>query len=148
MATQIASIFCLLPVTTLLSLRTTILPWPPCFLIKLCVSTQGPCLTYGHRFFVFNIYLLHWVLVAARRIFLVAALKHLSSCITQALEHPGSVVGARAYLPWGMWALSSPARDWTCISCIGRRTFNHSTTCEVHGHKFVFCSFFSYGPKF
>ena len=44
---------------------------------------------------MFNIYLLHRVLVAARRIFLVAALKCLSSCITQAVEHPGSVVAVR-----------------------------------------------------
>ena len=49
----------------------------------------------------------------------VVAARGLSSCGVQAPEHVGSVVaahglcncGAQAYLPCGMWDLSSPARD-------------------------------------
>ena len=32
---------------------------------------------------------------------------------------------------WGMWDLSSSTRDWTHISCFGRRSLNHGTTREV-----------------
>ena len=37
----------------------------------------------------------------------------------------------RAQLTRGMWDLSSPTRDRTRISCIGRRILNHWTTREV-----------------
>ena len=35
------------------------------------------------------------------------------------------------FWPWGMWDLSSPARDWTHTPCIGRWGLNHWTTREV-----------------
>ena len=31
----------------------------------------------------------------------------------------------------GIWDLSSPTRDQTCIPCIGRQILNHWTTREV-----------------
>ena len=37
-------------------------------------------------------------------------------------------------LPHGMWALGSPIRDQTRVSCIGRRILNHWTTREVSQH--------------
>ena len=36
------------------------------------------------------------------------------------------------FWPQGMWDLSSPTRDWTHTSCIGRQTLNHWATREVH----------------
>ena len=35
------------------------------------------------------------------------------------------------FWPWGMWNLSSSARDWTCAPCNGRQNFNHWTAKEV-----------------
>ena len=35
------------------------------------------------------------------------------------------------FWPWGMWYLSSPARDRTCIPYVGRWILNHWTTWEV-----------------
>ena len=35
------------------------------------------------------------------------------------------------FWPWGMWDLSSPARDWTCSPCIGRQSLHHWTAREV-----------------
>ena len=35
------------------------------------------------------------------------------------------------FLPEGMWDLSSPTRDRTCIPCIGKQSLNHWTTSEV-----------------
>ena len=32
---------------------------------------------------------------------------------------------------WGMWDLGSSARNWTCMSCIGRWSLNPWTTREV-----------------
>ena len=32
---------------------------------------------------------------------------------------------AQASLPHGMWDLSSPTRDQTCVPCIGRQILNH-----------------------
>ena len=63
----------------------------------------------------------------------------LCSCGTWAPEHVGSVVaahrlsscGTRVQMPCGMWYLTSPTRDWTCVPCIGRRILNHWTTREV-----------------
>ena len=46
--------------------------------------------------------------------------------------------GAWAYLPQSVWDLSSPARDRTCILCIGRQIFNHWTTEEVSLLIFLF----------
>ena len=37
----------------------------------------------------------------------------------------------RAYLPCGMWDLSSSTRDWTCVPCIARQILNHWTPREV-----------------
>jgi len=42
-----------------------------------------------------------------------------------------SSCGAWAYLPCGMWELSSPTRDWTHIPCIARQILNHWATREV-----------------
>ena len=61
------------------------------------------------------------------------------------LWHAGSLVvahglrscGARASLPRGMWDLSSPTRDRTCVPCIGRHILNHWTTSEVPGDSFL-----------
>ena len=54
-------------------------------------------------------------------------------------QHVGSFVavcelsscGAQASLSRGLWDLSSPARDPTCIPCIGKQTLNCWTTSEV-----------------
>ena len=35
------------------------------------------------------------------------------------------------FWPWGMWDLSSPTRNWTCIPFIGRWSLSHWTTREV-----------------
>ena len=35
------------------------------------------------------------------------------------------------FWPLGMWDLSSPARDWTRITCTGRQSLNHWTAREV-----------------
>ena len=37
------------------------------------------------------------------------------------------------FWPWGMWDLSSPTRDQTCIPCIGRQSLNLWTAREVPG---------------
>ena len=53
-------------------------------------------------------------------------------------------------LPWllhGMWDLSSLARDWTHISCIGTQILNHWTTREVPGHLFWFLYFMTILPS-
>ena len=71
----------------------------------------------------------------------------LSSCDTWgsrvhglcSLQHVGSLVevgelnccSAWAYLPCGMWDLSSPTGDQTCVHCIGRWILYHWTTREV-----------------
>ena len=39
--------------------------------------------------------------------------------------------GTWTLMPRGMWDLSSPARDQTCVSWIGRQILNHWTTREV-----------------
>ena len=46
--------------------------------------------------------------------------------------------GTWAYLPCGTWDLRSLTRDWTCVSCIGRRVPNHRTTWE--DPKIYFCT--------
>ena len=42
-----------------------------------------------------------------------------------------SSFGAGAWLPCGMWDLSSQIRDGTCVPCIGRWILNHWITREV-----------------
>ena len=85
-----------------------------------------------------NFIWLHWVLVAARRIFIVpcGALR----CVLQALECKGSQLrtvpgvsslGAWAQLPHGRRDLSSLFSDWTCFPCIKRQILNHWITREV-----------------
>ena len=37
-----------------------------------------------------------------------------------------------------MWDPSSPTRDWTCTSCIGRRSLNHWTRREVPWQRLFF----------
>ena len=62
----------------------------------------------------------HWLFTAARRLLQLC-------CGT--LECADSVVVAHwAYLPPGMWALSSPTRDRTRVPCMGRQILNHRTT--------------------
>ena len=34
-------------------------------------------------------------------------------------------------IPCGLWDLSSPTRDQTCVPCIGRWILNHWTTREA-----------------
>ena len=41
------------------------------------------------------------------------------------------------FWPWGMWDLSSLARDWTCIPCIGRWSLNHWTARKVPGASWI-----------
>ena len=53
------------------------------------------------------------------------------SCGVWAPEYTGSVVTVWAQLLCSMWDPSSLTRDWTCIPCIGRQTFNHWTTRGV-----------------
>ena len=60
----------------------------------------------------------------------VVALR-LSSCGTWAPERRLSGCSAWALLPCGKWDLNSPARNQTCVSCIGRQILNHWTTREV-----------------
>ena len=48
----------------------------------------------------------------------------------------------QAYLPQGMWDLSSPTRDQTCVPCIPRQILNRWTTKEVLA-SFFKSSFFS-----
>ena len=45
--------------------------------------------------------------------------------------HGLSICGAWAYLPHGIWILSSPTRDQTQVPCIARQIFNYWTTREV-----------------
>ena len=55
------------------------------------------------------------------------------------LRHTGSLFeacrlsscGTQAQLPCGMWDLSSPTRDRTCVPCLGRQILYHWTTREV-----------------
>ena len=50
-------------------------------------------------------------------------------------------------VPGGMWDLSSPTRDQTCIHCVGRQRFNHWTAMEVPRFFFLNllpCSFLSF----
>ena len=69
----------------------------------------------------------------------VVVCRLLSSCGVHGSEFAASVVavrglsscGAQAHFPLGMWDLSSPTRDRTCVPCIGRRILNHWTTREV-----------------
>ena len=42
-----------------------------------------------------------------------------------------SICGAWAYLPYGMWDLSSLTRDGTRAPCIGRQILNHWATREA-----------------
>ena len=81
----------------------------------------------------------------------VAVLGPLSSCGTQAPGHMGSVVGdtwalslrlmssvvVAHGLSCGMWDLSSPTRDRTCVPCIGRRILYQWTTREVPSLAFL-----------
>ena len=66
---------------------------------------------------MFIYFWLCWVSVGARRIFIVV-------CRLQ-LWH------------MNMWDLSSPTRDWTSVSSIGRRILNHWTTREAPPWAFI-----------
>ena len=66
---------------------------------------------------------LHQVFVAAHRL--------LSSGGVQVPELVGSVVCGSGLPACGIWNLSGPATDRTCVPCIGRRVFNHWTIREV-----------------
>ena len=43
------------------------------------------------------------------------------------------------FWPWGMWDLSSPTRDWTLTSCIGKQSLNHWVTREISAFFFFLC---------
>ena len=45
--------------------------------------------------------------------------------------------------PCGMWNLSSPTRDGTCVPCNGRRVLNHWTTKEVSACLILILSIFN-----
>ena len=45
--------------------------------------------------------------------------------------------------PCGMWNLSSPTRDGTCVPCNGRRVLNHWTTREVSACLILILSIFN-----
>ena len=47
--------------------------------------------------------------------------------VARGLKH----CGARALLPCSMWDLSSLTRDWTPVTCIGRKVLNHWITRKV-----------------
>ena len=48
---------------------------------------------------------------------------------------------AKAWLPSGMWDLSSLIMDRACVSCIGRWILNHSTTRDVPVFSLFFFSY-------
>ena len=61
-------------------------------------------------------------------------------CMGASLRHVGfslivacglSSCSAQSQLPRGIWDLSSPNRNRTCVPCIKRCILNHSTTREV-----------------
>ena len=56
-------------------------------------------------------------------------LRH-EECCVQALECGLGSCCTKAQLLLGMWHLSSPTRDQTCVPCIGRQILNHWTTRE------------------
>ena len=43
------------------------------------------------------------------------------------------------FWPWGMWGLSSPTRDRTLTSCIGKQSLNHWVTREISAFFFFLC---------
>ena len=60
----------------------------------------------------------------------VVAVRGLSSCDFQALEHRLSTCGPQALV--ALWHVRSYwARDWTCVSCIGSRILYHWATREA-----------------
>ena len=80
---------------------------------------------------IFTYFWLCWVLVAVHDIF-TEACGFLSSCGAQVPERVAAVVGGRqASLSHGMWDLSSPTRDGTWVSCIGRWILIHGTTGDI-----------------
>ena len=104
---------------------------------RLCVCV---CLRSPIRFF----FKLHWVCLAvpgffaaARSLSLVVALRLLLLRSTGSEVHRLSSCSTQAWLPPGMWHLSSPTRDQTRIPCIGRWILNHWTTREVPPVRFL-----------
>ena len=52
-------------------------------------------------------------------------------CDWSLLQPSGFLYSTQFYLPWGVWDLSSPTRDWSHVPCIERQLLNHWTTREV-----------------
>ena len=79
-----------------------------------------------HFVYVFNIYLfrLCWVLGAACGIFIV-------SCESFVVAHRLSSCGAWALFLHGIWDLSSPPRDWTCIPCTSAAAAKSLQSCPT-----------------
>ena len=91
---------------------------------------------YLFYFYLFYFYIwLRQVLVEALGIFhCTAGFSLVVACgfFFSLVEARGlSSCGMRAYLPRGMWNLSSPTRDRTHVPCIGRRILYHWTTRQV-----------------
>ena len=92
-------------------------------------------MAFNRIFFFLFYFWLRWVLVAARRIFIVVhrLLSSCSMCLQShrlySLRHVGSVVVARG-LSCPV-ACRIPTRDRTHVPCIGRRILNHWSTREV-----------------
>ena len=55
--------------------------------------------------------------------------------------HRLSSCGTQAWLPWGVWDLSSLARGWTRVPCIARQILNYRTIIEARLPHLFFISF-------
>ena len=127
-----------------------------CVCVCVCISVILCCATFKRAYiFIYFYFLLHWVCVTMRGLFLQFWQQELlptcsvqASCCggfscskAQALGTPASVVvahgltvwlegfGARAQLLCGMWDLPGPGIE--TVSCIARWSLNHQTTREA-----------------
>ena len=68
------------------------------------------------------------------------------------LQHAGFLIearelsscGSQAQLPCDMWDLSSPTRDRTCVTCVGRQILCHWTTREVPRYIVFSCKLYDH----
>ena len=131
---------------SVLSLHKRICSWEECLLFSPCtleqfvwdsdylclashdISSQPPGVFSGGRsLFLVSLWSLPWVSGWVRSELLGPRLVMWDhSC-----RRTDSSCHARAYWLHGMWDLSSPTRDQTCIPCIARWILNHWTTREV-----------------
>ena len=99
---------------------------------SLCVLDTNPLSDLAD--FFLNIFILLYIIYYLYVYFINIYLFYLAasglSCIIQDLFLQCS---GFSKLPLGMWDLSSPTRDRTCISCIARQILNHWTMREVPG---------------